>query len=208
MFALLRGHRRASLVAAGSAAIAALLVVGVAYVGASQPPLTGTSLGKHDVAPDFTLHDSEGHSYSLSQFRGKVVVLTFLYTHCPDVCPLTAELLRHVDALVGHRANVVYLAVSVDPAGDTPESVAQFTEEHHLAELGDRWHYLVGEAADLPSVWQHYYIRDPEPPIAGEPVDHASAIYLIDKRGDRRVLTHVDTPPEAMARDLRILAGQ
>ena len=193
---------------AGMAALAALLIAAVAHLGATQPRLYGTSLGKADVAPDFRLHDTGGQAYSLGQFRGKVVVLTFLYTHCPDVCPLTADLLRRVDQIAGRHPDVVYLAVSVDPTGDSPESVAQFTNDHRLGELGDRWHYLVGDAAELSPIWQSYYIRDHDPAAEGSEVDHASAIYFIDKQGNRRVLDHVDTPPDAMARNERVLVGR
>lgn len=193
---------------AGVAAVAAVLIAGVTHLGATQPRLYGTSLGKNDGAPDFRLHDTAGQAYSLSQFRGKVVVLTFLYTHCPDVCPLTADLLRRVDQIAGHRPDVVYLAVSVDPTGDTPESVAQFAKDHRLSELGERWHYLVGDAGELSPIWGNYYVRDHDPATEGSQVDHASAIYFIDKQGNRRVLDHVDTPPDAMARNERILAGR
>jgi len=193
----------------GAVLVAGLITAGMVSVRTLRSPqLTGTSLGPHDTAPGFQLHDSSGKLYSLSQYRGKVVVLTFMYTHCPDVCPLTAELLRQADGLAGHPANVEYLAVSVDPAGDTAQSVADFIAEHRLNELGDRWHYLVGGPEELGPVWTDYYIRNPQPDPPGVPVDHASAIYLIDKHGNRRLLLHVDTPAEVIARDERGLGAR
>src|SRR5436309_2040259 len=81
----------------GVLVLVTLVTVGArAVLARAQPKLTGTDLGK-EPAPDFQLRDASGQAYALDQFRGKVVILTFLYTHCTDVCPLTAEILRHVD---------------------------------------------------------------------------------------------------------------
>jgi len=102
---------------------------------------------------------------------------------------------------------VVYLAVSVDLAGDTPESVAAFSQEHHLEELGDRWHYLVGTPAELAEVWKSYYIGVSS---ALEPGDlgHTSALYFIDPKGNRRALTELDVGAEDIARNELVLARQ
>jgi protein SCO1 len=170
----------------------------------ASPRLTGTSLG-NELAPDFHLRDSSGQAMALDQFRGRVVVLTFLYTHCTDYCPLTAELLRHADEAAGHPQNVVYLAVSVDPAGDTPESIASFSEQHHLDELGGRWHYLVGTPAELAGVWKSYYIGVSSALGPGE-AGHTSALYFIDRQGNRRVVTELDVGAEAIARNELALA--
>ena len=175
----------------------------------SSPKLTGTSLGV-ERAPDFQLRDSAGQAITLDQFRGKVVVLTFLYTHCTDYCPITAELLRHADEAAGHPGNVEYLAVSVDPAGDTPESIDAFNREHHLDELGDRWHYLVGTQGELAGVWKSYYIGVASGPssssLAPGDAGHTSALYFIDPRGNRRLLTELDVGAEDIARNELILA--
>lgn len=184
------------------------LVLAVAALAACRPPsrLTGTSLGT-ETAPDFHLRDSSGQAYSLDQFHGKVVVLTFLYTHCTDYCPLEAELLRQADEAAGHPKDVVYLAVSVDPVGDTPDSIASFQQEHHLDELGDRWHYLIGNPGELTGVWRDYYIGV----TAGLPpgdAGHTTAIYFIDKHGDRRVVADLDVGAEDIARNVLVLAGQ
>jgi len=186
--------------------LAALLVLAtvttLACSGSSQ--LTGTSLGK-DRAPDFHLRDSGGEAYSLDQFRGKVVVLTFLYTHCPDYCPLTAELLRHADEAAGHPSDVVYLAVSVDPAGDTAASILDFEQSHHLDELGGRWHYLTGDPGELAEVWHNYYVGATSAAAAGQ-TDHTTVVYFIDKDGNRRVFSDLDVPAEALARNELVLA--
>lgn len=170
----------------------------------SQPQLTGTSL--HDrPAPDFQLRDSSGHTYSLDQFRGKAVILTFLYTHCKATCPLEAELLRHADEAAGHPKNVEYLAVSIDPTGDTPASVAAFNATHKMSELGSRWHYLVGTRQELEPVWHSYFLYIP-PELGGTGPDHTSVIYFIDPQGRMRTLSDAQISAESIARNALLLA--
>ncbi|HEY7294606.1 MAG TPA: SCO family protein [Dehalococcoidia bacterium] len=169
--------------------------------------LAGTDLGRQQ-APDFLLRDSGGQAYSLSRFRGKVVVLAFLYTQCPDVCPFTAELLRKADAAAGHPADVEYVAVSVDPIHDNAATIATFSEEHQLGELGNRFHYLIGSLPELARVWQRYEIRNAEAPESRQQIDHEASVYLIDRHGLRRQLVWVNTPVAAFARSLRALARE
>ncbi|HZQ36500.1 MAG TPA: SCO family protein, partial [Dehalococcoidia bacterium] len=113
--------------------------VAVAAACGSGAKLTGTPL--HSTpAPDFTLHTADGRPFTLSDLRGRAVVLTFLYTHCLDVCPAIAGRLALADKQLGKTASkVAFVSVSVDPEGDTPASVEQFSEEHGLTALGDRW---------------------------------------------------------------------
>src|SRR5260221_14761994 len=96
----------------------------------------------HSVhAPDFRLNDQFGKPISLSQFQGRPVVLTFLYTHCPDVCPLTANKLHTTMQNLGKNAqHVTILAVSMDPKGDTLAAAQNFSRVH---KLGDYFHFLL-----------------------------------------------------------------
>lgn len=163
--------------------------------------LVGTDLGAQP-SPDFTLTDARtGSAVSLTSLRGSVVALAFLYTRCPDTCPLTAEHFRQAQQDLGSDADRVrFVAVSVDPAGDTPASVRDFSASHRL----DRnWHYLVGPASSLKAVWTAYGIRQ-EPDPSGL-VGHTDAIYVIDANGNARVLLHTVDGAEALTKDLRIL---
>jgi protein SCO1 len=93
---------------------------------------------------------------SLSQFRGKPVVLTFLYTHCPDVCPLIAEQLHRVMLDLGQEAQCVgVLAISVEPTRDTVAAALAFSKAHSMTTF---WHFLVGTQAQLAPVWTAYAI--------------------------------------------------
>jgi protein SCO1/2 len=82
------------------------------------------------VAPPFTLHDDAGHPVSLAAKPGHYVIVTFLYTHCPDVCPIIAgNLNRALKTATAKQAGLTVLAVSVDPKGDTAAAVRKYIAE-------------------------------------------------------------------------------
>lgn len=163
--------------------------------------LQGTDLGGQ-LAPNFHLTDQYGQRISLSQFRGKVVVLTFLYTHCPDACPLTAEKLHNTQVQLGsNTSNVVMLAVSVDPEGDTPATAVSFSQQHKLS---TNWHYLLGSHEELAPVWNSYSIYSP-PVTSSSTVKHTSAVYVIDDEGHERIFFDNDFTPTQLTHDLKVL---
>jgi protein SCO1/2 len=177
-----------------------VIFVTLLVVACAPEKLVGTDLGAQP-SPDFTLTDGRtGATVSLSALRGNVVALAFLYTKCPDTCPLTAEHFRAAQGQLGADAERVrFVAVSVDPLGDTPAAVNDFSASHRL----DRnWHYLIGPEASLRSVWAAYGIRQ-EP--SGGLVGHTDAIYVIDAKGNARVLLRTVDGAEALLKDLRIL---
>src|SRR5712692_11060652 len=133
--------------------------------GANLPVLQGTDLGG-TPAPDFRLSDQFGKPVSLSQFKGKPVILTFLYTHCPDACPLTAEKLRAVMQNLGSDAQrVAVLAVSTDPKGDTMAAAVTFSKTHRMLNY---WHYLLGTHEELSPIWSSYAVyAAPTPTTTG-----------------------------------------
>ena len=86
-------------------------------------------------APDFTLQDAEGRAVSLEDLRGKVVVLHFIYTNCPDVCPLHAERIAEIQKMVNQtpmRELVQFVTITTDPERDTPEVMRQYGSAHGL----------------------------------------------------------------------------
>ena len=195
--------------------LALLVVVIVAILGvrnsansAGSTGLQGTDLGS-TPAQDFRLTDQFGKQVSLSDFKGKPVVLTFLYTHCPDVCPLTAEKLHTVMQNLGSKAqNVAVLAVSLDPKGDTPASVLNFSQVHSMLNY---WHYLMGTQAQLSPVWTFYGLSalpvTPTSTSSGT-VSHNTALYVIDKQGRERVFLPDSFTPDQLTTDLKILLGE
>jgi protein SCO1/2 len=205
--------------------LAVLVVIIVALVGlrsqqstpnansdptsANQYGLIGTNLGG-TVAPNFQLVDQFGKQISLSQFKGEPVVLTFLYTHCPDECPTIANKLYIVMKNLGSQAqHVGVIAISTDPKGDTLSSVLRFSQVHHMLPY---WHYLMGTQSALSPVWSSYAIyANPAPTqdvATSGPVDHTLALYVIDKQGHEQVYLGNDFTSAQLTTDLQILLKQ
>lgn len=191
-------------------AVGVIAALGLAVTARDQlrTPI-GTDLGG-DAAPDFTLTDQFGNQMSLAEQRGKLVVLTFLYTHCPDICPLTAARLRQVYAELGTDAEEVsFLAVSVDPERDTTQAAYAFSERFGML---DRWSYLIGTRQELEPVWKAYYIGVLPDPAQHDQVMHTAPIYLIDRDGRRQVLHTTGGETDAIigevVHDIQILLDQ
>jgi protein SCO1/2 len=166
--------------------------------GAGQVVPAGT------VAADFALRDQHGELVRLSDQRGGVTILTFLYTHCVDVCPLIATQLNAVLRDLGSdRTRTRVLAVSVDPRYDTRKAIRQFVAERRLL---PEFHYLHGTAAELKPVWQAYNIL--VVPKNPDVMAHTASITLIDRSGKARIVY----PATATATDIlpsakRLLRG-
>jgi protein SCO1/2 len=164
---------------------------GVAFAGSVRP----------DIPPqDFRLRDQDGRAVSLRQFRGRVVVLTFMYTTCRDTCPLTATQIR--GALDDLDRPVPALAVSVDPVNDTPERARQFLFKRGLGH--DRMRFLLGRRARLQPIWRAYGVRP-----QGRAFDHSAVVVLIDRHGRQRIGFPVQQlVPEDLAHDIRRLQAE
>ena len=173
---------------------------------AQQPrrELLGTPALASSVAANFRLRDQSGRYMSLSAQRGKVVLVTFLYTHCPDVCPLIAEHLnRALLALGPQRTRVRVLAVSVDPVGDTPRAVRAYAREHRLL---PQFHYLLGSRKQLQPVWQSYNVlAASETPGV---VNHTAITLLVDPRGKPRVYFDPRTRSSMFVHDVRAVLAK
>lgn len=183
-------------------AVVLALACALVLSACGEDRLFGTELEKN-AAPDFTLTDGvTGKSLTLSSLRRNTVALAFLYTRCPDVCPLTAGQFRAAQRSLGDDASKVeFVAVSVDPEGDTPVAVRAFSDLH---DLRDRWHYLIGPRAQLEAVWSLYGIGS-FASSGARAVEHNDAIYLIDGRGRERAIVHSSDPTNWLLDDLRAL---
>jgi protein SCO1/2 len=189
-------------------AVIGIIIVVHDRLDASAPAATlqGTSLGGTQ-APAFSLMDQSGTQVSLGALRGHPVVLAFLYTHCPDECPLTAEKFRAaVQALGPSAANVSWIAISTDPVGDTPATATAFVAQHHLT---GRLHFLLGTHDQLASVWKAYgvVVQPGGEAASGTPlVTHSLGVYILDSQGRERVFLDSSFDPATLAADLRILS--
>jgi protein SCO1 len=171
---------------------------GSVTVSGGSGRFAGGELNPPQPTPDFTLTDQSGQKVSMADQRGKLVLLTFLYTNCPDVCPLITQNLNEALQMLGtKRDDVRVLAVSVDPAGDTPKSVDEYAKAHHLL---PEFHYLVGSREELTNVWKDYDVaavaRDPEL------VDHTAYTMLVDQSGEGRVIYDASVKAKDVVHDV------
>jgi len=167
---------------------------GGARARAGTESFAGTPLDGR-AAPDFTLQDEEGAAVSLAGLRGDPVLLTFIYTHCPDVCPLIA---RNLDKAARAVPGTRVVAVSVDAKGDTPAAVREYRATHRL---GPEFLYLIGSDAELARVWRDYAVYAAGQ--GGSFVDHSALTMLIDERGRERVAYPPTFAPADVVHDLR-----
>jgi protein SCO1 len=173
----------------------------------SPPPakdaFAGGALSPPRAAPPLSLRDESGRRHTLSAQRGRYVLVTFIYTHCPDVCPLITSNLNTVLRTLGPNGDVEVLAVSVDPKGDTPAAVRAYEKSKHLEPA---FHYLIGTRAELRPVWAAWHVLavDRKPDL----VDHAAYTALIDPAGKQRVLYDSQVNAKQVLHDLRLLKKQ
>lgn len=155
----------------------------------------------------FHLADHNGRPRSLADFEGKVVMMFFGFTNCPDVCPTTmADLARVVRKLGGAGERVQVLLVTVDPARDTPEALARYVTAFHPAFLGLRGEERTTQ--DLAREFKAFYAaRQPQHGQGHDHymVDHTRAIYVFDRKGKLRLLMTSGRNVDQMTADVALL---
>jgi protein SCO1 len=184
----------------------ALLAAGVALLLAACPPSKSTFIGSDitgvDWGGDLSLRAHTGERVSLAGFRGKLVILFFGYSLCPDICsPTLAKLaaLRKSLGADGERVQVVF--ITVDPAHDTVQQLAAFVPRFDPSFIG-----LTGEPAEIAAAARDYKIA--YAPSAADPtkqIDHSSGIFVKDASGKIRLLWRNDISVEDMEHDVRLL---
>ena len=153
-------------------------------------------------ASDFTLTDQNGNLFRLSDQKGKILLIFFGYTHCPDVCPITLAEFKQIKAMLGDKADQVrFVFVTVDPERDTPGTINTFLQNFDPTFIG-----LTSDRATLEPVWKAYGVYQEQQDAgsaAGYLVDHSTPTYLIDPQG----LWHINYPygmeAEKIAQDLQ-----
>jgi protein SCO1/2 len=156
-------------------------------------------------APPLELHNYLGQPVNIDSYRGKAVLVTFLYTHCPDICPLITSQLRVAQNLMGKDASKAQIiAVSVDPRGDTPKAVAAFLARH---EMTGRMQYLTGNLRELGKVWQAWGVGSERDAKNPEFIDHSGLIYGIGGSGKRITIYAPQFRPSEIAHDVPLLAA-
>jgi protein SCO1/2 len=178
------------------AAVAGVLLFAVGERSVSAAGFAGAVRPPNIEPADFGVRDENGRPLRLADLRGRPVVVTFLYTTCQDTCPLTADQIRVALDDLGHDVPVV--AVSVDPADDTPRRARTFSLEHGLQ---GRMRWALGSASQLQRLWRAYGVQP-----QGADADHSASTVLLDADGVQRVgfSTSVLTP-EGLAHDIAAL---
>jgi protein SCO1 len=152
----------------------------------------------------FELTNQDDRPASAEDFRGKVILLYFGYTNCPDVCPMTLALLdRAIGSLGSGAAQVRVLFVSVDPARDTAAVLKRYVSAFGPEVVG-----LRGDDAALEALTRRYrvaYHREPPDARGYYAVDHSSAVFIFDRQGDARLLAEESSAPKVLAADLKRL---
>jgi len=184
-----------------------VLILGITLLltGCSEPSrFISTDLSTVDWGKDFSLTDHHGKPARLADFRGKVVVMFFGYTQCPDVCPTTLSNLRETMALLGPEATrVQVLFVTVDPARDTPALLAQYVPAFHPSFIG----LYADEKAIAATAkdFKVFYAKQPGKTPESYSVDHSTGSYVFDPNGKLRLLLRHGEAPANVATDLRAL---
>jgi protein SCO1/2 len=190
------------------AALLPLLVFLAACSPAPKPEYKGTDISGADFGRQLNLTDHNGVRRSLADFRGKLIVLFFGYTHCPDVCPTTLADVARALAELGpdQAARVQVLFVSVDPERDTPAMLKAYVPYFHPAFLG--LHGSPEEVAAAAKEFRIVYRRHVEAGASGYLVDHTAGSYVLDGKGRLRLFLPFAQPAPDIAHDLRLLLAE
>ena len=180
----------------GAGILVLLITVAAVVFGTSKPSLKGAVLMPPWQAPEIQLTDHNGQPFTLTNQRGKVVLLYFGYVNCPDECPLTMAHLKLALESLGDRASSVQVAmVSTDPVRDTPQALKDFMGHFDPSFLG-----LTGTMDELQNVWRSYGVTVE---MGGE--THSTFLYVIDPTGNVRETFLPDAEPKAIASDISLL---
>jgi protein SCO1/2 len=193
----------------GARALRIGLVIGALVVGGcGNPParFESVDITGADYAKDFRLTDASGQARSLADYRGKVVLLFFGYTQCPDVCPTTLADLKKVMQTLGpdaDRAQVLF--VTLDPARDTPALLAQYVPSFDARFVG-----LRGDdeaTARTAKDFKVFFQKVPSAAGGGYTLDHTAGTYVFGPDGRIRLFVRQGEGAAAIAHDVRLLLG-
>ena len=180
-----------------------------AFVACSEqkPAFSSIDVTGADYAKDFALADHNGQPKSLKDFAGKVVVMFFGYTQCPDVCPTTMAELAEIKKLLGADGSKLQgLFVTIDPARDTPAVLKAYMVNFDPGFLA-----LVPtppQLAALAKDYKIYYKKVEGRTDTSYTMDHSAGSYVYDTQGKLRLFTRYGTGPKPLADDIKMLLKQ
>jgi protein SCO1/2 len=193
--------RRRLLVALGSAVVA-LALAGCDRFGSAA--FKAIDITGADYARELTLPDIEGRQRTLAEFKGKVVVVFFGFTHCPDVCPTTLVELAAVKRALGPDGDRVQgIFVTVDPERDTAEVLRAYVTNFDPGFIALRG--TLQETQAMAKQFKVFYAKVPGKTADTYTIDHTAGSYVFDPQGRIRLLTRHGTGSDALVHDLKIL---
>ena len=196
--------RRSALRSLACCAVAPVAAALVAACGDNKLQFSSVDLTGADYAKDFQLPDQDGRMRSLKDFRGKVVVLFFGYTQCPDVCPTTMTELAQVKKQLGADGDKLQvLFVTVDPQRDTPEVLKSY-----MANFDPGFIALRGAPDQLAAMakdFKVFYKRTEGKTPTSYSMDHSAASYVYDPTGRLRLYTRYGSGAQGLASDIKML---
>ena len=176
---------------------------------ASAANYSGATANPPKPAPALQLSNYNGKPVNIDQYKGKAVLVTFIYDHCPDICPLIVSNLHAAQNQMSaaERKQLQIIAVSVDPKGDTPQTVKKFLADHQMT---GRMDYLIGSRPQLENVWADWNIKQKNDPSNKNPdaVEHSALIYGITGSGQLKTVYPANFKPKQVVHDVPILASQ
>lgn len=195
-----------------AAAISSLIALAALGLAACKPQAAAPSFNSTDItginyAQGFGLPDTKGKLRSLADFKGKVVVVFFGYTHCPDVCPITMAELKEAKRLLGKAGDAVQgIFITLDPARDTPEVLDQYVPAFDPSFIA-----LRGSEAQTAQAAKDFRVYYKAVPASGQgqyTVDHTAASFVFDKMGRIRLYTRYNQGADKLAADLKTLVAE
>ena len=185
-----------------TAVLAALVVFAWPALGLSHPAKKDERLSKIGPAPDFVLTSQDGTRVALSELRGRVVAITFIYASCTDTCPLLTAKMARLQAQLGpdFGPRVFFVSITVDPERDTPEVLKRYAEAHGATTAG--WAFVTGTPDEIRAVARRYGVYYRKTPRGD--VDHTFLTSVVDQTGLLRVqYLGVRFDPDELLRDIR-----
>lgn len=163
----------------------------------------GGSLPVVGQAPKFSALNADGRTISMSGLNGKVRLVTWFYSHCPDECPATAAYMAQIQNKLKMRgqfgSQVDFISISIDPKGDTPGAVEAFASHAHADTMA--WYFLRPTTAQLPGLLKEWNIevKDTNP----DSIEHVIQTDLVDQNGNiRKVYSNSDLPVDEVLSDI------
>ena len=198
--------KRSTLKLIASCILLAAATVMISACSESKPQFTAIDVTGADYAKDFALTDHNGQPRSIKDFAGKVVVMFFGYTQCPDVCPTTMAELAEVKKLLGPDGNKLQgLFVTIDPARDTPVVLKNYMANFDPTFLA--LYTTPDKLALLAKDFKVYYKKVEGKTPTSYTMDHSAGSYIYDTQGRLRLYTRYGSGAQAMAADIKLLLG-